>query len=82
MYAVESGRLLCDRDVQKSSAFKKYLLASVSFATKQLRVSANNQEELLPKMQAAIDAIEDGVTLVPRKRKSMGISATKTYILR
>ena len=56
--------------------------ASVAFATKQLRVSANNQAELLPKMQAVVDSIEDGVTIVPRqRRKPTGISNTKIYIL-
>ena len=56
--------------------------ASVAYATKQLRVSANNQDELMPKMQAAIDSIEDGVTLVPRQRKrTSGISNTRIYIL-
>ena len=56
--------------------------ASVAFATKQLRVSANNQSELLPKMQAVVDSIEDGVTIVPRQRKKLsGISNTKVYIL-
>ncbi len=56
--------------------------ASVAFATKQLRVSANNQAELLPKMQAVVDSIEDGVTIVPRqRRKPSGISNTKVYIL-
>ena len=56
--------------------------ASVAFATKQLRVSANNQAELLPKMQAVVDSIEDGVTIVPRQRKKLsGISNTKVYIL-
>lgn len=65
----------------KIRSMPEVAFASVSFATKQLRVSANNQDELLPKMQAAVDAIEDGVTLVPRKRKSMGVSATKTYLL-
>ena len=56
--------------------------ASVAFATKQLRVSANNQAELLPKMQAVVDSIEDGVTIVPRQRKRpTGISDTKIYIL-
>lgn len=45
--------------------------ASVAFATKQLRVSANNQAELLPKMQAVVDSIEDGVTIVPRQRKKL-----------
>ena len=56
--------------------------ASVAFATKQLRVSANNQAELLPKMQSVVDSIEDGVTIVPRQRKKLsGISNTKVYIL-
>ena len=56
--------------------------ASVAFATKQLRVSANNQAELLPKMQAVVDSIEDGVTIIPRQRKKLsGISNTKVYIL-
>ena len=56
--------------------------ASVSYATKQLRVSANNQDELMPKMQAAIDSIEDGVTLVPRqRRRASGVSNTRIYIL-
>lgn len=56
--------------------------ASVAFATKQLRVSANNQDELLPKMQAVVDSIEDGVTIVPRKRKKItSVSDTKLYIL-
>ena len=56
--------------------------ASVAFATKQLRVSVNNQAELLPKMQAVVDSIEDGVTIVPRQRKRpTGISNTKIYIL-
>lgn len=65
----------------KIRSMPEVAFASVSFATKQLRVSANNQDALLPKMQAAIDAIEDGVTLVPRKRRSMGVSATRIYIL-
>lgn len=65
----------------KIRSMPEVAFASVSFATKQLRVSANNQDALLPKMQAAVDAIEDGVTLVPRKRRNMGVSATKTYLL-
>jgi len=65
----------------KIRSMPEVAFAAVSFATKQLRVSADHQDELLPKMQAAIDAIEDGVTLVPRKRRSMGVSATRTYIL-
>ena len=55
--------------------------ASVTFATKQLRVAANNQEALLPKMQAVIDSIEDGVVLIPKNKKVNGVSKTKIYIL-
>ena len=56
--------------------------ASVAFATKQLRVSANNQDALLPKMQAVVDSIEDGVTIVPRQRKKIStVSDTKLYII-
>ena len=56
--------------------------ASVTYANKQLRVSANNQEELLPRMQQVVDSIEDGITIVPRHRKKVsGISNTKIYIL-
>ena len=65
----------------KVRSMPEVAFASVSFATKQLRVSANDQDALLPKMQAAIDAIEDGVTLVPRKRGPAGVSATRTYLL-
>ncbi len=54
---------------------------SVTFATKQLRVSANNQDELMPKMQALIDSVEDGVTLVPRNKQIKGVSGTKIYLL-
>lgn len=56
--------------------------ASVAFATKQLRVSANDQDALLPKMQAVVDSIEDGVTIVPRQRKKISaVSDTKLYIM-
>lgn len=56
--------------------------ATVAYATKQLRVSADHQDELLPKMQAAVDAVEDGITIVPRKRKApKTVSQTKIYIL-
>lgn len=56
--------------------------ASVAYATKQLRVSAADHTGLMEKMQAAIDSIEDGITLVPRNRKaSTTISKTKVYVL-
>ena len=56
--------------------------ASVTYANKQLRVSANNQDQLLPRLQQVVDSIEDGITVVPRqRRKSTGISNTRIYIL-
>ena len=56
--------------------------ASVAYATKQLRVSAPDHTGLMEKMQAAIDAIEDGITLVPRNRKAGAtVSKTKVYVL-
>ncbi len=56
--------------------------ASVAYATKQLRVSAQDHTGLMEKMQAMIDAIEDGITVVPRNRKaSATISKTKVYVL-
>ncbi len=56
--------------------------ASVAYATKQLRVSAQNHTGLMEKMQATIDSIEDGITLVPRNRKAATtISKTRVYVL-
>lgn len=42
--------------------------ASVTFATGQLRLSADHQEELLPLIQEICSSIESGVRVVPRKR--------------
>ena len=56
--------------------------ASVTYANKQLRVSAYDQDTLLPRMQQVVDSVEDGITIVPRQRKrNAGISNTKIYIL-
>ena len=56
--------------------------ASVAYATKQLRVSAPDHTGLMEKMQAVIDSIEDGITLVPRNRRTnTTISKTKVYVL-
>ena len=54
----------------KIAAMPEVEAASVSYPTKQLRVTAKNQDALLPKLQATIDAIEDGITVVPKKKKS------------
>ena len=41
--------------------------ASLTFATKQLRVAAENQEELFPKMVAACSSIEPDAKIIPRE---------------
>lgn len=51
--------------------------ASITFATKQLRVAADGQEELLPRFQEIVGAIESDVKVVPRKKT---IGATKTAV--
>ena len=65
----------------KIRSMPEVAFATVSFATKQLRVAADNQDALLPKMQAVVDSIEDGVTLVPRKRRVSGMASTRVYVL-
>ena len=52
--------------------------ATLTFASRQLRVSAKSHKGLLEKMQKTVDSVEDGVTLTPRTSKG---SVTKTYIL-
>ncbi len=41
-------------------------MAAITFATKQLRVAANHQEELLPKFREICASIEEQVTVTPR----------------
>lgn len=55
--------------------------ATITFTTKQLRLSANNQAELLPKIQEICTSIESEVKVVPRGGKLPGATVTKTYIL-
>lgn len=54
--------------------------ASITYATKQLRVAADHQEELLPVFQEICSSIESEVNVVPRK-KSPGAVQTATFIL-
>lgn len=42
-------------------------MATITYATKQLKVTARDQEELLPRFQAICSAIEEGVTVTPRE---------------
>ncbi len=46
--------------------------ASLTFATKQLRVAAKNQEALLPLMQKACSSVEPDVTITKREEKDDG----------
>lgn len=52
--------------------------ATITFASRQLRVSAKSHKGLLEKMQEVTDSVEDGVTLSPRTSKG---AISKTYIL-
>lgn len=51
--------------------------ASITFATKQLRLSANHQEELLPRIREICASIESDVKVVPRSRS---LGKTKTVL--
>lgn len=51
--------------------------ASITFATKQLRLAADHQKELLPMIQQICSAIESEVKVVPRQKS---IGATKTAV--
>ncbi len=54
--------------------------ASITFTTKQLRISADDPDALLPQIQAICSSVESGVKVVERE-KSPGSTITKTYIL-
>ena len=54
--------------------------ATITFATKQLRVTADDYDALLPKMQEICSSIESEVKVVP-KSVPAGSVKTKTYIL-
>ena len=55
-------------------------LPGVEYATKQLRLSADNVAALLPDIQQICAAIEPDVKVIPRK-KTVGKGATKVYTL-
>ena len=61
----------------KIQAMPEVEAASVVFAARQLRVSARSHEGLLEKMQELVDAVEVGVTLVPRQTNR---PAPKTHV--
>ncbi len=55
--------------------------ATITYATKQLRLSAKNHQSLLPEIQKICSSIESEVKVVPRGGKLPGAFKTKTYIL-
>ena len=54
--------------------------ATITFATKQLRVAAANPDSLLPRMQEICASIEPEVKLVPRTRRAASF-VTRTYLI-
>lgn len=56
--------------------------ANVSFATKQLRLSAADHEALLPLIQRICTSIESDVEVIPRdKRPEVGKDSSRTYLV-
>ena len=55
--------------------------ATVSFATKQLRLSAWHQDELLPAIREICTSIDSGVEVVPRAGQGPFNFVSKTYII-
>ena len=54
--------------------------ATITFATRQLRVAAANPDSLLPRMQEICASIEPEVKLVPRTRRAASF-VTRTYLI-
>lgn len=52
-------------------------MATITFATKQLRVAANHQEELLPRFREICASIEEQVTVTPREEIQTGKKVEK-----
>ncbi len=55
--------------------------ATITFATKQLRLTADHPEALLPEIQKICTSIESQVKVLPRENRSSGNETTKVYIL-
>ena len=55
--------------------------ANISFVTKQLRLSADDHERLLPEIQRVCAAIESDVEVIPRDKKPQAEGNVQVYIL-
>ena len=56
--------------------------AVLTFTTKKLKVSATSYEGLLPKMQAVVDRVEEGVTLKERAGGRVSAKASRVYLVK
>ena len=62
---------------EKIRAIPEVEYASVVYATKQLRIAANGQDQLLPTISAIVHTVEPDVQIVPYKRTSASAAARK-----
>ena len=42
---------------------------TITYATKQMKLSAKNPDQMIPMIKETIDAMEDGITIVPKDNK-------------
>lgn len=66
---------------EKISHLPGVTAATITFATKQLRVSGENAENLLPEIEKICTSIESEVKVIPKKKPVSGTSRTSVYIL-
>lgn len=59
---------------QKIKELPQVVDATITYATKQLRVTANNQEQLIPAFQEICSSIESAVKVIPRQSSSVSHS--------
>ncbi len=55
--------------------------ATITYATKQLRLSADHPEALLPEIQKICSSIESEVKVIPRAKTASKNAQTKTYLM-
>ena len=71
VYIIENlGCANCAAKMEKKiNELPKVEAATITFATKQLRVASNHQEQLLPVLQEICSSIESEVIVTPRESK-------------
>lgn len=66
---------------EKIAALPSVTSASITYATKQLRITAKNPDGLLPEIQNICTSIESQVKVIPRDSGISGKENTKVYLL-